>query len=166
MTKFHLRTERVLQGDFTIQPINLILIFQVNCPGCFIYALPLIANLHKKYQGRINILGLSTAFEDFELNTIENTQKLLKSGEMIGVTQQYFQQEQIEQYPIPLEFAIAFDRETFHINFLPGTPSWVVFDQEYNVLASWFGHKPEKEIENMLEHLKIATGQQQLSNLR
>jgi len=100
MTKFHLRTEQILQGHFTLQSLNLILIFQVNCPGCFIYALPLAAKLYERHRDRINILGLSTAFEDFDLNTAENTQKLLQSGEMVGVTRHYFQQKQIEQYPI------------------------------------------------------------------
>lgn len=154
MTKFNLSTEQVLQGDFTIRSINLMLIFQVNCPGCFIYALPLAAKLYEKYCDLINILGLSTAFEDFDLNTADNTRKLLQSGEMVGVTQHYFQQKQIEQYPVPLEFAIAFDRNTFHINSLPGTPSWVVFDHDYNVLASWFGHKPENEVERILHNTR------------
>lgn len=35
----------------------------------------------------INVLRLSTAFEDFELNTVANTQKLLLSGEMVRITQ-------------------------------------------------------------------------------
>ena len=165
MTKFRLRTEQILQGDFTLQSLNLILIFQVNCPGCFIYALPLAAKLHERHCDRINILGLSTAFEDFELNTAENTQKLLQSGEMVGVTRQYFQQKQIERYPTPLEFAIAFDRETFRINSLPGTPSWVAFDQECNELVSWFGHKSEKEVESILyQHLGDATSHQKLTS--
>lgn len=76
--------------------------------------------------------------------------KLLQSGEMVGVTQQYFQEKQIERYGMPLKFAISFDRETFHLNFLPGTPSWVLFDQDCNVLSSWFGHRSEEEVERML----------------
>lgn len=98
----------------------------------------------------INILGLSNVFEDFELNTAANTQKLLQSGEMVGVTQQYFQEKQIERYAIPLKFAISFDRETFHLNFFPGTPSWVLFDQDCNILSSWFGPRSEEEVESML----------------
>lgn len=166
MTKFHLSTEKILQGDFTPQSINLMLIFQVNCPGCFIYALPLAAKLYEQYKNRINILGLSTAFEDFELNTIANTKQLLQSGEMVGVTRQYFLQEQIERYQVPLEFAIAFDRETFHRNFLPGTPSWVVFDQDCNMLVSWFGHKSEEEVESILgRHLESTTTHQQMNRM-
>ena len=166
MTKFHLSTEQILQGDFTPQSINLMLIFQMNCPGCFIYALPLAAKLYEQYKNRINILGLSTAFEDFELNTIANTKKLLQSGEMVGVTRQYFLQEQIERYQVPLKFAIAFDCETFHHNFLPGTPSWVVFDQDCNMLVSWFGHKSEEEIKSILgQHLGSTTNHQQMNRM-
>ena len=54
MSKFHLTTETILQGDFEIQPLNLILIFQVNCPDCFIYALPLAAKLHQKHGAYLN----------------------------------------------------------------------------------------------------------------
>ncbi|UJB69390.1 hypothetical protein HRE53_24055 [Acaryochloris sp. 'Moss Beach'] len=104
----------------------------------------------EKCCDRINVLGLSTAFEDFELYTAANTQKLLQSGEMVGVTQQYFQEKQIERYGMPLKFAIAFDRETFHLNSLPGTPIWILFDQDHNVLSRWFGHRSEEEVERML----------------
>lgn len=104
----------------------------------------------EKCCDRINVLGLSTAFEDFELYTAANTQKLLQSGEMVGVTQQYFQEKQIERYGMPLKFAIAFDRETFHLNSLPGTPIWILFDQDCNVLSSCFGHRSEEKVENML----------------
>ncbi|MEM9092475.1 MAG: hypothetical protein AAGC93_27560 [Cyanobacteria bacterium P01_F01_bin.53] len=151
MSKFHLRTETILQGDFKIQPLNLILIFQVNCPGCFIYALPLAAKLHQRYGAYINVLGLSTAFEDFELNTAANTQKLLQTGEMIGFTRQYFQKRGTFRYDTPLEFPVAFDRETFTLNPLQGTPSWVLFDADYNTLGGWFGHKSEAEINAVLE---------------
>ena len=152
MTKFQLRTEKILQGCFTPEALNLMLVFQVNCPGCFIYALPLAAKLHHQYRDRIKVLGLSTAFEDFEINTPHNTQRLLESGELVGVTQRYFQQRQIETFSTPLEFPVAFDRETFALNALPGTPTWICFDRDYNVLASWFGHKTELVVEQILQH--------------
>lgn len=47
-------------------------------------------------------------------------------------------------------YEIAFDCETFHLNFLSGTPSWVLFEQDCNGLAGWFGHKSDEEIETML----------------
>ena len=49
MSKFQIKTDQVLQGDFKVKSLNLLLAFQVNCPGCFIYALPLAENLHQKY---------------------------------------------------------------------------------------------------------------------
>jgi hypothetical protein len=32
-----LEIDKVLQGSFDLQPINLLFVFQVNCPGCFLY---------------------------------------------------------------------------------------------------------------------------------
>ncbi|MEO1180821.1 MAG: hypothetical protein AAFX51_08200, partial [Cyanobacteria bacterium J06636_28] len=78
----------------------------------------------------------------------------------------YFLQEQIERYQVPLKFEIAFDRKTFHRNFLPGTPSWVVFDQDCNMLVSWFGHKSEEEVESILgQHLRRTTTHQQANSM-
>ncbi len=150
MTKFTLRTERILQGQFALRPLNVALIFQVNCPGCFIYALPLAVKLHEKYGEHINVFGISTAFEDFDLNTVENTQKLLDTGEMVGATQAYFRTSEMERYPAKLDFPVAFDTDTFYLNRLAGTPSWVVFDEEFNILANWFGHQPEAYVESVI----------------
>ena len=82
---------KALQGDFQVKDLNLLLAFQVNCPGCFIYALPLAEKLHHQYGDRLNVLGLSTAFEDFDLNTADYTQCLLETGEVVGATKLYFQ---------------------------------------------------------------------------
>ena len=110
MSKFQMTTVQVLQGDFQIKELNLLLTFQVNCPGCFIYALPLAEKLHHTYGNRLNVLGLSTAFEDFDLNTIDYTQSLLKKGELVGATKLYFQHHGQQSYTIPITFPIAFDR--------------------------------------------------------
>lgn len=150
MAKFHLRTEQILQGQFAFKPLNVALVFQVNCPGCFIYALPLAARLHEQYSENLNVLAISTAFEDFDLNTVDNTQKLLDTGEMVGATKAHFRPSQVEVYPTKLKFPVAFDVETFHLNRLAGTPSWVVFDEECHILANWFGHQPEAYIESVI----------------
>ena len=62
-------------------------VFQVNCPGCFIYGIPEAIDTYEKYgkKGAV-ILGLATAFEDFDKNTVENLRLLLKNGEVIGET--------------------------------------------------------------------------------
>lgn len=67
--------------------VVLVEVFQVNCPGCFLYALPQAIALHRQYEEQgLAVLGLATAFEDFDKNTFENLQKLAESGEVIGET--------------------------------------------------------------------------------
>jgi hypothetical protein len=65
--------------------VVLVEVFQVNCTGCFVHALPEILHLHKTYaeQG-LCVIGLATAFEDFEINTLENLRKMVSTGEMVG----------------------------------------------------------------------------------
>jgi len=68
-------------------------IFQVNCPGCFIYGIPEAIRLYDKYKGQhLVVLGLATAFEDYEKNTLENLRLLLTSGEVIGETRRVLAQ--------------------------------------------------------------------------
>lgn len=94
--------------------VVLIEVFQVNCPGCFIYSLPKAIELHEKYhdQGLI-VIGLATAFEDYDKNTLENLRKLVETGEVIGQTfkalNQYGQLSEGKlQWKIP--FAVGMDR--------------------------------------------------------
>jgi len=62
-------------------------VFQVNCPGCFIYGIPeAIANYNKYKNDGVIILGLATAFEDFDKNTVENLRLLLNEKKVIGET--------------------------------------------------------------------------------
>ncbi|MGF1494641.1 MAG: hypothetical protein ACFBSC_19770 [Microcoleaceae cyanobacterium] len=195
MKKLFLKIDQLLQGSFKPSKLNLLLVFQVNCPGCFIYALPLATQLHHHFKTEINILGLSTAFEDFSLNTIDNTRLLLEKGELVGATKQYFHSQGASKFQLELPFPISFDQlgagselfeeadvehichlnsqfadwdsetqaqarlrvkhylqrqpisaYTFTVNQLQGTPSWIIFDAEYTILAEWFGHQPEDQI--------------------
>ena len=62
-------------------------VFQVNCPGCFIYGIPEAIDTFQKYQNNdVVVLGLATAFEDFDKNTLENLKLLLKENKVIGET--------------------------------------------------------------------------------
>lgn len=67
--------------------VVLLEVFQVNCPGCFMHAIPEAINIYNKYKDEgIRVLGLATAFEDFDKNTLENLRLLLETGEVIGET--------------------------------------------------------------------------------
>ena len=65
--------------------VILIEMIQVNCPGCFLHALPEVIRLHEKYVSQgLKVFAIATAFEHFEQNTLKNLQRLLQHGELIG----------------------------------------------------------------------------------
>ena len=67
--------------------VVLVEVFQVNCPGCFLYGIPEAIEMYKKYHNDgLTVLGMATAFEDFDKNTLENLELLLTTGETIGET--------------------------------------------------------------------------------
>lgn len=158
---FDLRIGEMLQGEFEASALNIVLAFQVNCPGCFIHAIPLASSLYETYQHRnVRFLGLSTAFEDFSLNTREHTRQLLEDGKMIGETEKHFSSRGIEKYAHPILFPVAMDAigkdgvgRTFINNRLPGTPTWIIFDAEYRLQDGWFGHREEQEVIRVIEEL-------------
>jgi hypothetical protein len=73
--------------DKNIGKVVLVEVFQVNCPGCFMYALPNAIEIYKNNSREdIVVLGLATAFEDYDKNTLDNLKLLLSSGKVIGET--------------------------------------------------------------------------------
>ena len=94
--------------------VVLIEVFQVNCPGCFIYSLPKAIQLHDQYHAKgLVVIGLATAFEDYDKNTLENLKKLVTTGEVIGETYKALNQHGLLtdgklQWQLP--FAVGMDR--------------------------------------------------------
>ncbi|MDN5201937.1 hypothetical protein QQ008_11200 [Fulvivirgaceae bacterium BMA10] len=116
MQKLQLCHTNMLQGKFSLQKLNLLFIFQVNCPGCFLYGIPVVNQLYQHFNSKISFLGISTAFEDFEYNNLENTKLLLTRKELVGETQKAMQHYGFEQYPHAIDFPVAMDKiadETF-----------------------------------------------------
>ena len=69
--------------------VKLAEVFQVNCPGCFMHSIPEIINIYNKYKGDgLSVMGMATAFEDYDKNTLENLEMLLTTGEVVGDTKQ------------------------------------------------------------------------------
>lgn len=96
--------------------VVLIEVFQVNCPGCFLYSLPKSIELYEKYhqQGLI-VIGLATAFEDYDKNTLENLQKMVTTGEVIGETHKALSKYGIlseGRLPWKIPYAVGMDRVT------------------------------------------------------
>lgn len=74
--------------------VVLVEVFQVNCPGCFLYALPQAVDLYQRYKDQgLTVLGVATAFEDFDKNNLENLIHLIKDGGVIGETQRMLSQQ-------------------------------------------------------------------------
>lgn len=94
--------------------VILVEVFQVNCPGCFMYGIPQAIEIYQKYRKEgVTVLGLATAFEDFDKNTIENLELLLTKGEVIGETLkmlgQYDQLVDGKKLPYKIPFPVAMD---------------------------------------------------------
>jgi thiol-disulfide isomerase/thioredoxin len=94
--------------------VVLVEVFQVNCPGCFLYGIPQAINIYQKYRKEgVTVLGLATAFEDFDKNTIENLESLLTNGEVIGETLkalgQYGQLVDGNKIPYKIPFPVGMD---------------------------------------------------------
>ena len=73
--------------------VKLVEVFQVNCPGCFMHSIPEIINIYQKFKGEgLSVMGVATAFEDYDKNTLENLEMLLTTGEVVGDTKQALSQ--------------------------------------------------------------------------
>ncbi|HZO11539.1 MAG TPA: TlpA family protein disulfide reductase [Nitrososphaeraceae archaeon] len=84
-------SEWVQGGPITLKDyqgkVIVVEVFQVNCPGCFIYGIPEAIDTFQKYKNNdVVVLGLATAFEDFDKNTLKNLKLLLKENKVIGET--------------------------------------------------------------------------------
>lgn len=93
--------------------VVLIEVFQVNCPGCFLYGLPMAVNLQQRFAGRgFSVLAVATAFEDFDKNTLANLQALLSTGEVTSETHAALAKRgglQNDRWPMQLPFPVAMD---------------------------------------------------------
>jgi thiol-disulfide isomerase/thioredoxin len=97
--------------------IVLVEVFQVNCPGCFMHALPEAINIYNKYKDEgVRVIGIATAFEDFDKNTLENLKMLAQTGEVIGETKNalamYGQLLQGNKISYKIPFPLAMDNLT------------------------------------------------------
>jgi DNA polymerase II small subunit/DNA polymerase delta subunit B len=71
------------------------------------YGIPESIEIYNKYKSDgISVLGMATAFEDFDKNTLENLQLLLETGEVVGETKKMLQQDKI---PYKIPYPVAMD---------------------------------------------------------
>ena len=92
-------------------------VFQVNCPGCFMYAIPDAIRVYHRYQDDgVRVLGLATAFEDFDKNTLDNLRLLAETGQVIGETKRALamsgQLQEGDRLPYEIPFPLGMDNLT------------------------------------------------------
>jgi peroxiredoxin len=100
--------------DQLLGRVVLVEVFQVNCPGCFLYALPQATDLYRKYSEHgLTVLGVATAFEDHEKNNLENLTRLAEHGEVVGETLRVLSQQgklSAGRLTYRIPFPLAMDR--------------------------------------------------------
>ena len=111
--------------DTTQEKGNVVVVevFQVNCPGCFLYGIPQIIDLFRLHrEDPVTIFGLATAFENYDKNTLDNLRLLLSTGEVVGETmralREYGQLRPGNKLPYSIPFPVAMDlvvKETFPV---------------------------------------------------
>lgn len=118
-----LQLQTWLQGEASnisdhLGKVILVQVFQVNCTGCFVHAFPEIIRLHSLFENEdLIVLGVATAFEHFDINTLDNLKHLLETGEVIGeplkqlANTEYLNGNKLD-YKIP--FAVAMDKLVEH----------------------------------------------------
>jgi thiol-disulfide isomerase/thioredoxin len=114
----NLKVSKWVQGlptniDKEKDKVILIEVFQVNCPGCFLYGIPEAIEIYNKYRNEgVRVFGVATAFEDYDKNTLENLELLLTTGQVIGETYNALSQYGAlkgNKLPYKIPFPVAMD---------------------------------------------------------
>ena len=120
--------------------VVLVEVFQVNCPGCFLDALPQAIDLHRKYSEQgLSVLGVATAFEDFDKNNLENLTRLAEHGEVIGETLRILSQQgklNAGCLPYRIPFPLAMDRLTQRRGKVSDRPHRQLYSRPYPQLRA------------------------------
>lgn len=135
--------------------VILVEVFQVNCPGCFLYGIPEAIDVYNKYRkDGVTVLGVATAFEDFDKNTLENLELLAKTGQVIGETKkalaQYGRIVDGDKLPYKIPFPLGMDvlvKET-------GQPSKEKMLEFIENQIPNFDERPEEYKNQILERVK------------
>jgi hypothetical protein len=89
-------------------------VFQVNCPGCFLYGIPEAIGVYNNTdKSEVRVLGIATAFEDYDKNNLDNLKLLVTKGEVIGETlralRMYGRIENGNKLPYSIPHPVAMD---------------------------------------------------------
>lgn len=159
MRLLKLHFEKLIQGDFILKPLNLLLVFQVNCPGCFFYAFPVFNELYANLDcANISFLGLSTAFEDFDKNTFENTRKLVEKGELVGETEKAMASQNAQKLPYSINFPIAMDEKVTAIEDIENAVNHICsLNPNYKIWPNFDQKELQKKVSVYLNYLEYTS---------
>lgn len=153
-----LKVHEWLQGkpttlnDLLGEPVVLHM-FQVNCPGCFLYSIPKIYELEKKYVPKgVEFVGLAVRFEEFDENSKKNFKNFLNKGELTDLVRRKCSENLIRDYAsrkIKLNYRVGWDKgsdgsysETFgsyvQKNLVRGTPYEYLIDSKGQIVMRDF----------------------------
>ncbi len=142
--------------DKLLGNIVVIEVFQVNCPGCFLYGLPQAISIYNKFKDKeVKVFGIATAFEDYDKNNLENLKLLLSEGKVVGETYNALKQHGrlIEDdklyYKIP--FPVAMDK----ITKMPVNISDDMIKDFVEIYVSDYENLSEKEKEDLFSKVKV-----------
>ena len=144
--------------------VVLVEVFQVNCPGCFLYSMPEVIDIYRRYRDKgLTVVGLATAFEDFDKNNLENLEKLVTTGEVIGETYRAFsssgQLSGGNKLPYKIPFPVATDLLVKTSE--PLTQSKIMDFIEANIPS--FRSYPEEDRQEVIERVKHYLGSKEYS---
>eukprot|EP00543_Licmophora_paradoxa_P001299 CAMPEP_0202454484 /NCGR_PEP_ID=MMETSP1360-20130828/12201_1 /ASSEMBLY_ACC=CAM_ASM_000848 /TAXON_ID=515479 /ORGANISM="Licmophora paradoxa, Strain CCMP2313" /LENGTH=216 /DNA_ID=CAMNT_0049073809 /DNA_START=22 /DNA_END=669 /DNA_ORIENTATION=+ len=141
--------------------LQLVLLIQPNCPGCLLNALPVANAIMASDQNDFGIYCVSTAFEDFEYNTVQNARLLLEgvlvgeSARILGPTTRH-----IPQMPFAHDFVVDRDNADEDLK------EWAFMTLEENARAQLkFMHLSEERIEKALESINFSSLPEKLGEL-
>jgi thiol-disulfide isomerase/thioredoxin len=158
--------------DTTQEKGNVVVVevFQVNCPGCFLYGIPQIIDLSKRHrEDPLTIFGLATAFEDYDKNTLDNLRLLLSTGEVIVTDSRirdfiesnvegyrsYSERDKLDIFERVRQYLNTkkYSAKTFEEFSLRGTPSTIIIDKNGRLRNTVFGASSdlEKVIQNLIQ---------------
>ena len=130
-------------------------VFQVNCPGCFMYAIPDAIRAYDRYtDDGVRVLGLATAFEDFDKNTLDNLRLLAETGQVIGETRRALamsgQLQEGDRLPYKIPFPLGMDNLT-RTSGGPGREA--IMDVIYGQIPD-FDSQPENDRVQIIQRVK------------
>ena len=135
--------------------IVLLEVFQVNCPGCFMHAIPEAIDVYNKYKDEgVRVLGLATAFEDFDKNTLDNLKMLVQTGEVVGDTRDTLSSQGQLKEGNKLSFKIPFPLAMDNLTKTSGEISQEKIIEFINPQIPDFETQPEEYKKQIIQKVK------------